>query len=96
MFHLTRRFHSALPLAWLGAGLLDSLMLLALPAVVMLGYLLRRHQRIVGLVGTAPWASIGFARHVMVDDLIRLGSWTVLSPLVFLVGHHARLVLTGS
>ena len=96
MFHLTRRFHSALPLAWLAAGLLDSLMLLALPAVVMLGYLLRRHQRIVGLVGTAPWASIGFARHVMVDDLIRLGSWTVLSPLVFLVGHHARLVLTGS
>lgn len=96
MFHLTRRFHSALPLAWLVSGVLDSLILLALPALVMLAYLFRRHQRIVGLVGTAPWASIGFARHVMVDDLVRLGSWTVLSPLVFLVGRQLRLVLIGS
>lgn len=96
MFHLTRRFHSALPLAWLLAGLLDSLILLALPAGVMLAYLLRRHQRIVGLVGSVPWASIGFARHVMVDDLVRLAAWTALSPLVFLFGHQLRGVLIGS
>lgn len=96
MFRLTRRFHSALPLAWLVSGVLDSHVLLALPAMVMLGHLLRRHRRIVGLVGTAPWASIGFARHVMVDDLVRLGSWTVLSPLVFLVGQQLRHVLIGS
>jgi len=96
MFHLTRRFHSSLPLAWLVAGFLDSLMLLALPAVVMLAYLFRRHRRIIGLVGTAPWASLGFARHVMVDDLVRLTAWTALSPLVFLVGHQLRLVLIGS
>ncbi|KFL29244.1 hypothetical protein JP75_21965 [Devosia riboflavina] len=96
MFHLTRRFHSALPLAWLGAGFLDSLMLLALPALVMLAHLVRRHQRIVGLVGTAPWASLGFARHVMVDDLVRLAAWTALSPFVFLFGHQLRRVLIGS
>lgn len=75
---------------------MDSLVLLALPALVMLGYLLRRHQRIVGLVGIAPWASLGFARHVMVDDLVRLAVWTTLSPLVFLFGHQLRDVLIGS
>ncbi|MET0436369.1 MAG: hypothetical protein ABW043_02625 [Devosia sp.] len=96
MFHLTRRFHSALPLVWLVAGLLDSLMLLALPAVVMLAHLFRRHRRILGLVGSAPWASLGFARHVMVDDLVRLAAWTALSPVVFLFGHQMRSVLIGS
>lgn len=96
MFQITRRFHTSLPLAWLVAGLLDSLMLLALPAVVMLAHLLRRHRRIIGLVGTAPWASLGFARHVMVDDLVRLAAWTALSPIVFLVGQQMRSVLTGS
>jgi hypothetical protein len=96
MFHLTRRFHLALPLVWLVAGLLDSLMLLALPAVVMLAHLFRRHRRILGLVGSAPWASLGFARHVMVDDLVRLAAWTALSPVVFLFGHQMRSVLIGS
>lgn len=95
MFHLTRRFHSTLPLAWLVAGFLDSLMLLALPAVVMLAHLFRRHRRIIGLVGSAPWASLGFARHVMVDDLVRLAAWTALSPVVFLFGRQMRLVLIG-
>jgi hypothetical protein len=96
MFQITRRFHTSLPLAWLVAGFLDSLMLLALPAVVMLAHLFRRHRRIIGLVGTAPWASLGFARHVMVDDLVRLAAWTALSPIVFLVGQQMRSVLTGS
>lgn len=96
MFHLTRRFHSALPLVWLVAGLLDSLMLLALPALVILAHLFRRHRRILGLVGSAPWASLGFARHVMVDDLVRLAAWTALSPVVFLFGHQMRSVLIGS
>ena len=96
MFHLTRRFHASLPLAWLVAGLLDSLTLLALPAIVMLAYLFRRHRRIVGLVGTAPWASVGFARHVMVDDLVRLAAWTALSPLVFLAGQQMRHLVIGS
>ncbi|CAN7315253.1 hypothetical protein [Devosia sp. LjRoot3] len=96
MFHLTRRFHSSLPLVWLVAGFLDSLILLALPAIAVLAYLFRRHRRIIGLVGTAPWASLGFARHVMVDDLVRLAAWTALSPLVFLIGHQMRVVLIGS
>ena len=96
MFHLTRRFQSFLPVAWLLAGFLDSLIGLTLPSMVMLAYLFRRHRRIIGLVGTAPWASLGFARHVMVDDLVRLATWTASSPLIFLVGRQLRSVLVGS
>ncbi|PXA92907.1 hypothetical protein DMC47_23275 [Nostoc sp. 3335mG] len=93
MFHLTRRLQSALPLAWLGAGCLGSLALLMAPSLGLLAWLVLRHLRIVGLVGTAPWASVGFARHVMVDDLARLAGWMILSPLFFLVGAQAQQLL---
>lgn len=95
MFHRVRRFQSALPLAWLVAGVMDSLLLLMLPACAVLVWLVRRHQRIIGLVGTAPWASVGFARHVMVDDLLRLGWWTGLSPFVFILGCQLRIMLSA-
>lgn len=90
MFHLTRRFQSALPLAWLFAGLLENFTLLMAPSVAVLAWLVLRHLRIVGLVGVAPWASIGFARHVMVDDLLRLAGRVAISPLPFLVGAQIR------
>lgn len=95
MFHLTRRFQSTMPFLWLIAGALENLSLLMLPAAMVLVWLLRRHRRIIGLVGTAPWASVGFARHVMVDDLARLAAWAALSPLVFLLGRQLRAVLIG-
>ncbi|SFV27031.1 hypothetical protein SAMN05216456_0180 [Devosia crocina] len=93
MFVLTRRFYSILPLAWLAAGLVDSLALLMLPSLMLLGWLIRRHLRIVGLVGVTPWASVGFARHVTVEDLLRLAGWTALSPLPFLAGLQIRQLL---
>lgn len=86
MFHLTRRFQAFLPLSWLVAGLFGSLMLLALPSLALLTWLVLRHLRIVRLVGFAPWASVGFARHVMVDDLIRLSAQVAVSPLFYLCG----------
>lgn len=86
MFHLTRRFRTSLPLAWLIAGLIGSPLLLMLPSLVHLAWLLARHQRIVSLVGSAPWASVGFARHVMVDDLLRLAGWAAISPVPYLLG----------
>lgn len=86
MFHLTRRFQALLPLCWLVAGLFDSLMLLAIPSLCLLVWLLLRHLRIVRMVGAAPWASVGFARHVMVDDLMRLSAQVVLSPVLYLCG----------
>jgi len=90
MFHLTRRFQSTLPLAWLLAGLTENLALLMAPSIVLLAWLVLRHLRIVGLVGVAPWASVGFARHVMVDDLARLAGFVALSPLPYLVGVQLR------
>lgn len=90
MFHLTRRLQSALPLAWLIAGLMENLTLLMASSATVLAWLLLRHLRIVGLVGVAPWASIGFARHVMVDDLVRLAGRVAFSPLPYLVGVQLR------
>ena len=95
MFHRTRRFQSVLPLAWFVAGMMDSLLLLMLPACAVLAFLVRRHQRIIGLVGSAPWASVGFARHVMVDDLVRLGCWTGLSSFIFILGCQLRIMLSA-
>jgi hypothetical protein len=90
MFHLTRRIQTALPLAWIVAGLAESLALLMASSVIVLCWLVLRHLRIVGLVGVAPWASVGFARHVMVDDLLRLAGRVVISPLPYLVGVQMR------
>ena len=90
MFHLTRRLQSALPFAWLLAGLLENLTLLMAPSVAILAWLVLRHLHIMGLVGAVPWASVGFARHVMVDDLLRLAGRAALSPLPFLAGAQIR------
>jgi len=96
MFHLTRRFQSLLPFVWIGAGLFESLPWLMLPSLVHLGWLVARHQRIVGLVGVAPWASVGFARHVMVDDLLRLAGWAAISPAPYSVGVQLRHLLLSA
>ncbi len=90
MFLLTRRLQSALPLVWLVAGLMESLTLLMASSATLLAWLLLRHLRIVGLVGVAPWASVGFARHVMVDDLVGLAGRVAISPLPYLVGVQLR------
>lgn len=90
MFHLTRRIQTVLPLAWIVAGLAESLALLMASSVIVLLWLVLRHLRIVGLVGVAPWASVGFARHVTVDDLLRLAGRVVISPLPYLVGMQMR------
>ena len=96
MFHLTRRFQSLLPILWVGAGLMENLALLMLPSLVHLGWLFARHVRIVGLVGVAPWASVGFARHVMVDDSLRLAFWAAISPVPYLVGTQLRHFLLAA
>lgn len=90
MFHLTRRLQAVLPLVWFLAGFLENLTLLMAPSAAVLAWLVLRHMRIVGLVGVAPWASVGFARHVMVDDLLRLAARVAASPLVFLLGVQLR------
>jgi hypothetical protein len=86
MFHLTRRLYAALPLMWLGIGLLGSAWLMPLPPLLMLAFLLGRHRLIVRSIGTAPLCSDGFAKHVLVDDLLRLGALTLVSPLLFAIG----------
>lgn len=96
MFHLTRRLQSGLPLAWLLAGFLENLTLLMAPSAAVLAWLVLRHMRIVGLVGVMPWASLGFARHVMVDDLLRLAGRVAISPLPFLLGLQIRQLLLAA
>ncbi len=86
MFHLTRRLYAGLPLAWMLIGALHQPWLLPVPALALLLFLLARHRYILGRVGSAAWASDGFARHVMVDDLLRLAGWVAVSPLVFFLG----------
>lgn len=83
MFHMTRRLNTTLPIAYLAIGLGQQMWLLPLPALAMLGFLLWRHRRILAQVGTAPLASDGFAKHVMVDDLLRLGGQTLVAPLFY-------------
>lgn len=93
MFHFTRRIRAVLPLTSLLAGFVGSLPLLVLPSALILAFLVVRHLRIVGLVGVAPWASVGFARHVMVDDLARLAFYVALSPVPYLAGAQLRSLI---
>ena len=86
MFHVTRRLNATLPFAYLAIGAAQQIWLLPLPALTMLGFLLWRHRRILAQVGTAPLASDGFAKHVMVDDLLRLGGQTLVAPLLYVLG----------
>mgnify|MGYP001385383012 CR=1 FL=1 len=86
MFLLTRRIFAALPLVWLLIGLLQMPWLIPLPALLMLAFVAWRHRRIVASIGSVPLASDGFARHVMVDDLLRLCGHVLLSPLLYLLG----------
>jgi len=95
MFRLTRRLYAALPPAWALAGLLGQPLLLIAPSAAALGFLVLRHRRILGRIGIAPWASLGFARHVMVDDLARLAGWTLLSPLGYLAGSMLSTATSG-
>ena len=95
MFHATRRLSAALPLAYLAIGLGQQVWLLPMPALTMLGFLIWRHRRILAQVGTAPLASDGFAKHVMVDDLLRLGGQVLASPLLYLGGATLAANLPG-
>jgi hypothetical protein len=93
MFLLTKRISASLPLAWLLIGVLEVPWLVPLPALAMLAFLLWRHRQILILVGSAPLASDGFAKHVMVDDLLRLGGQVLLSPMLFGLGSMATSLL---
>lgn len=93
MFLLTKRISATLPLAWLLIGVLEMAWLIPLPALAMLTFLLWRHRHILTLVGSAPLASDGFAKHVMVDDLLRLGGQVLVSPLLFGIGSLATSLL---
>lgn len=86
MFHLTKRLNTTLPFAYLVIGIAQQIWLLPLPALDMLGFLVWRHRRILAQVGTAPLASDGFAKHVMVDDLLRLCGQTLVAPLLHIHG----------
>lgn len=95
MFLLTKRISASLPLAWLAIGLMHTPWLIPLPALAMLAFLLWRHRHILTLVGSAPLASDGFAKHVMVDDLLRLGGQVLVSPLLYLAGAGLARSLSG-
>ncbi|MCP8884537.1 hypothetical protein NIM87_13550 [Devosia sp. XJ19-1] len=94
MFLLTRRISSVLPLTWLLIGCVEMVWLLPAPALLMLVFLSWRHRHILALVGTAPLASDGFAKHVMVHDLLRLGGQMLLSPLLYLLGTQAAAIIS--
>lgn len=95
MFLLTKRIAATLPLAWLMLGLMQLPWLIPLPAILMLGFLTWRHRRILTQVGTAPLASDGFAKHVMVDDMLRLGGQVLLSPLLYMLGSSLQKALAS-
>ncbi|WP_375599597.1 hypothetical protein [Devosia sp. Naph2] len=95
MFLLTKRIATALPLSWLLLGMMQMPWLIPLPAILMLGFLTWRHRRILTQVGTAPLASDGFAKHVMVDDLLRLGGQVLISPLLYMAGAALVSPLAG-
>jgi hypothetical protein len=95
MFLLTKRIAAVLPLSWLLLGLMQMPWLIPLPAVLMLGFLTWRHRRILTMVGTAPLASDGFAKHVMVDDLLRLGGQVLISPLLYMLGASLQKAMAG-
>lgn len=86
MFHLTKRLFVALCLAWLALGLVEAPWLIPLPAAAVLAFLLRRHRYIQQSIGISPLCSDGFARHVLVDDLIRLAGLMLLAPLFYFAG----------
>lgn len=96
MFHFTRRCSAALPLIWLLSGVIASPLLLMLASALALMGLLLRHRHILARVGNAPWASIGFARHVMVDDLLRLAGLMALSPVVYFSGQSLGKMVLGA
>ena len=85
MFHLTRRLWPLLPAFWLLLGLVGQPLLIPLPAALMLGFLVWRYRRLLALIGSAPYASDAFAKHVLVDDLLRLAGHVGLSPLIYIV-----------
>ena len=93
MFLLTKRISASLPLAWLLIGVFSMPLLIPLPALAMLAFLLWRHRHILTQVGSAPLASDGFAKHVMVDDLLRLAGQVLVSPLLFVTGSMAATLL---
>ncbi|MBB4052832.1 hypothetical protein GGR20_002480 [Devosia subaequoris] len=95
MFLLTKRISATLPLIWLLLGMMQMPWLIPLPAVLMLGFLTWRHRRILTQVGSAPLASDGFAKHVMVDDLLRLGGQMLISPLLYMAGAALVSPLAG-
>lgn len=95
MFLLTKRISAILPLSWLMLGLIQMPWLIPLPAVLMLAFLTWRHRRILTQVGIAPLASDGFAKHVMVDDLLRLGGQGLISPLLYMAGAALVASLAG-
>lgn len=95
MFLLTKRIAATLPLSWLVIGFLQLPWLIPLPSAAMLGFLVWRHRRILTQVGNAPLASDGFAKHVMVDDLLRLGGQVLVSPLLYLGGATLAANLPG-
>jgi hypothetical protein len=95
MFLLTKRISATLPLIWLLLGMMQMPWLIPLPAVLMLGFLTWRHRRILTQVGSAPLASDGFAKHVMVDDLLRLGGQVLISPLLYMAGVALVASLAG-
>ncbi|MBJ3786887.1 hypothetical protein [Devosia sediminis] len=95
MFHVTRRLNASLPFAYLAIGICQEPWLLPLPALLMLGFLTWRHRHILAQVGTAPIASDGFAKHVMVDDLLRLGGQTLVSPGTYFIGTMISAMLGG-
>lgn len=93
MFLLTKRISASLPLAWLSIGVFNMPLLIPLPALAMLAFLLWRHRHILTQVGSAPLASDGFAKHVMVDDLLRLAGQVLVAPLLFVTGSMAATLL---
>lgn len=95
MFLLTKRISASLPLAWLLLGLMQTPWLIPLPALAMFGFLTWRHRHILTQVGTAPLASDGFAKHVMVDDLLRLGGQVLISPLLYMLGSGLQKALAS-
>lgn len=93
MFYHDRRLTTGLPVISVAIGLVGQPLVLALPPAMVTAWVLLRDRIIRRDVGQAAWPSDGFARHVLVDDLLRLACLTLAGVPLFLLGMMLRATL---
>lgn len=96
MFLVTRKLLVGVPAAAFVVGLAHQPGLLVVPPAIVALFLLVRDRTIRNRIGTAPWASDGFARHALVDDLAALIGASLLALPLFFAGELLARTLQAS